>query len=101
MEELVGTRTTILQDVIAALLKAAVFVGIKLIDPTNREFGALAILRLWPIALFASGIAAEEKLPQLMRQLIGNETTLGFQVALSFVFFLLASVPTIVIIIRQ
>jgi ABC-type multidrug transport system fused ATPase/permease subunit len=101
MEELVGTRTTILQDVIAALLVAAVFVGIKLIDPTNREFGALTILKLWPIAFFASGIAAEEKLPQLMRQLIGNETTLGFQVALSFVFFLLALIPTIVIIIRQ
>jgi hypothetical protein len=101
IEQLVGTNTTILQDVMATLLIAAVFVGIKLIDPTNRELSALTILKFWPIAFFASGIAAEETLPHLMRRLIGNESPLGFQIFLSFFFFIAALIPTVIIFARQ
>lgn len=100
IEELVGTKTTILQDIIAGLVITALFLGIRLVDPSNRELSAVTILKLWPILFFASGVAVEETLPQLMRQLIGNETTLGFQVAFSFIFVCLALIPTIRIALR-
>jgi hypothetical protein len=95
MEEVVGTGTTILQDVLAGIIVAAVLIGIRLIDPNNRVLSALTIIRFLPIAIFASGVVVEETLPHLTRQLIGNETTLGFQVAFSAIFTVLALIPTV------
>jgi hypothetical protein len=98
MEDLAGAGTTILQDVLVGIVVMAAFIGIKLIDPSNRELSVLTVLRFWPIAVFATGVAAEETLPQFMRQLIGKETTLGFQVGFSFIFSGLALIPIIQIL---
>lgn len=101
MEELAGSGTTILQDVLVGMVVIAAFAGIKLIDPNNRELSVLTVLKFWPIAVFATGVAAEELLPQLMRQLIGKETTLGFQVGFSFIFSALALIPIIPILLKD
>ena len=98
MEDLAGAGTTILQDVLVGIVVMAAFIGIKLIDPSNRELSVLTVLRFWPVAVFATGVAAEETLPQFMRQLIGKETTLGFQVGFSFIFSGLALIPIIQIL---
>ena len=101
IEELVGPKTTILQDILVGIIVAATLVGIKMIDPSNRELSVMTILRFWPVAIFASGVAAEETVPQLTRQLIGNETTLGFQIGFSFIFAVLALIPTLKILLIE
>lgn len=101
IEELVGTQTTILQDVAVAAVVVAAFIGIRMVDPSNRELSVLSVLKFWPAAVFVSGVALEETIPQLTRQIIGSETTLGFQIIFSFIFAILASIPTIRLVINQ
>ena len=95
VEELVGSGTTVLQDVLVGIIIGAVLIGIRLIDPNNRILSVLTVLRFLPIAVFASGVIVEETLPHITRQLIGNETTLGFQVAFSAIFTAFAMIPTV------
>jgi hypothetical protein len=92
IEELVGTKTTIMQDVIVGIVVIVAFIGIRMIDPNNRELSILTILKFWPVAVLASGVAVEETIPQLTRQLIGNEATAGFQIIFSCIFAVLASI---------
>ena len=102
MEDLAGSGTTILQDVLVGIVVAAAFVGIMLIDPGNRELSVLSLIKFaLPVAFVATGIVAEETLPHLMRQLIGKETTLGFQVGFSFIFGCLALIPVVRILVRD
>jgi hypothetical protein len=80
---------------LVGVLVAAVLIGIRLIDPNNRVISALTVIRFLPIAIFASGVVVEETVPHLTRQLIGNETTLGFQVAFSAILTVLALISMV------
>jgi hypothetical protein len=101
IEYLVGTRTTILQDLIAAVVIILILVGIRSIDPNNRELSFFSLIRAaWPILFFGSGIAIEERMPDLMRQVIGSDATAGFQIAGGFIFVLAGLIPIIIIILR-
>lgn len=93
IESVVGTGTTVLQDVFTALIVTMILISIRLLDPSNREISQQAIISYLPIALLgvtgASGIIR----PDLLKTLIGNETNAGTQIILSFLIFILSFIP--------
>lgn len=101
IEELVGTQTTILQDIVVGAVVIAAFIALKMVDPTNRELSVLSVFKFWPAAVFVTGVAMEETVPRLTRQIIGSETTLGFQILFSCLFVGLALIPTVRLVMNQ
>ncbi len=86
IEELVGTGTTVLQDILVLVIVLVILIGIKYVETHKFEFSLAGITPFLPIVLPFAGITVESLAPDMMKQYIGTETTLGFQVIFSILF---------------
>ena len=90
--DFVGTGTTVLQDIFVAALVVLVLVCLKTLDPYNRGLSLETLYRFLPIIFVGSGSVISTLNPQLMRQLIGNETKLGIQLLIMLFVVAVSSV---------
>jgi hypothetical protein len=92
-ESLVGGGTTILQDIFTGFLIMVFLVWLRTLDPSNRDLSFASLLNYLPVALVGTGTIVELVNPQLTRQLIGSDTTLGIQLILIFIVLLFSVIP--------
>lgn len=93
IEEIVGTGTTILQDVLVLLVVLALLFGIKYAQTHKFEFSLTGITPFIPLVFPFVGITVESLAPDMMKQYLGSETTLGFQIIGSVIFLALSFIP--------
>lgn len=93
IEELVGTGTTILQDILVLLVVLVVLFGIKYAETHKFEFSLTGVTPFLPLIFPFAGITVESLAPDMMKQYLGSETTLGFQLFGSAIFLALSSIP--------
>lgn len=95
MEYVVGSGTTVLQDLFLALVVFVVLVALVTVDPANRQFSFDTVVKFLPAIILGSGTATGLISPPAMRQLIGSDTTVWIQAILILVVLLLAGFPVV------
>jgi hypothetical protein len=93
IEEYVGKGTTIYQDALTFLVVLALLIGIKYIETSKLDFSAKDLTVFLPILAPVSGLTLEYFAPATMKQYIGTETTMGFQIIFSIIFLGLSLIP--------
>lgn len=95
IEEVVGTGTTILQDVFVGIIVLVMLVWLRWLVTNNLELSVETSLKFLPVVIFGISYVAGNSSPQILKQLIGSETNVGIQIVLSLIAILLASIPVI------
>lgn len=101
IEYAVGSGSTVLQDVFVMALVVALLLALVTLDPGNRQWSFDAVAQYAPAALLVFGAGASAARPQIMRQVIGSETTPGIQAILVVCSLVLAALPILQLIPRQ
>lgn len=95
MQEYVEVPGTSLQHIVTALVVVALLFWLNTTESGTRLWTMQTLWRYLPIAILGSGLFAELLSPDSMRQLIGKDSKMGWQVILVLVFSLLAFLPSV------
>lgn len=101
IEAVVGVGTTILQDIFVGVLVAVLLIWLKSLDPTNRDISSETLIKFLPVVIVGSGTVIGIISPQVMKQLIGNETKTGIQIILTIITLFFSLIPISQIITRR
>jgi hypothetical protein len=90
LEAVTGSGGTTLQQFFVGALVVFALTVLTAVDPSKGALPGVLFIRCLPILVMLLGFGAELKGPQVLRPLIGAETTAGIQVILISVFGLIA-----------